>query len=114
MTGASWEDDLGRAAERSSLAWSRTAFAFAGVLGILGARAALLGERLPVIVVPLVAAGALLLVNGVVSRRQLRTAQRTMATGQRALHPRLVLGLTLATTLLGCLMLAILVDSLPA
>ncbi len=106
------DEDVGRAAARTGLAWSRTVIALAAVIGILGARAFLLGEPPVAVVTPLALSATLLLVNGAVTRRAWRSAGASMAAGRRPLHPRLILALAGVTTLLGIVMLAIMFDSL--
>lgn len=111
MTPPAHDEDLGRAAERTGLAWSRTLIALAAVTGVLGARAFLLEEPAVAVALPLGIAVALLLANGLVTQRAWRSSRASMLDGRHPVHARLTLTLAIASTALAVAMVVIVLDS---
>ena len=75
------QDDLGLQPERTGLAWSRTLVSFAIVLGLLGAHAYQHGQLLPILIVTIATAAALVILSSPAAHWRSRYTSRHLVAG---------------------------------
>jgi len=107
------DEDLGLAAARTGLAWSRTLMAFAGVIGLVGVRSVVLDGPALASAVVLLSSALLLLANGILTRRAWRRAAADMLAGVRTVHATPAAILAGAATAIAIAALALLATGAP-
>ena len=102
-------DDLGLQPERTGLAWSRTLVSFAIVLGLLGAHAYQHGQILPVLIVTIAIAAALVILSSPAAHWRSRYTSRHLVAGTSPASMKLLMLVSIAVVVASVAGLAIIV-----
>ena len=102
-------DDLGLQPERTGLAWSRTLVSIAIVLGLLGAHAYQYGQVLPVLIITISLAAAMVILSTPAAHWRSRYTSRHLVSGTSPASVALLMLVSLAvvgTSLAGIAIIA--------